>query len=154
MGYKNCSYAWIQYFVKTLSLKSLWRRTCFIALGLSDIVSSDSLDVQLKTFKYFCWEEKLYLWQEKRDNVKIIDWKERYIFLRDHHCDYVYVSTCRHLYEVRVFNYMLHVMSAGELNLNAIYAKHPALKSVYEKSQSVMSGKLFSSYSPIGQCLN
>ena len=45
-------------------------------------------------------------------------------------------------------------MSAGELNLNAIYAKHPALKSVYEKSQSVMGGKLFSSYSPIGQCLN
>ena len=45
-------------------------------------------------------------------------------------------------------------MSAGELNLNAIYTKHPALKSVYEKSQSVMSGMLFSSYSPIGQCLN
>ena len=46
----------------------------------------------------------------------------------------------------------LREMAAVELHVNATYyARHPALKSVYEKSQSVMSGKLFL---PIGQCLN
>ena len=41
----------------------------------------------------------------------------------------------------------LRVMAAAELHVNATYyAQHPALKSVYEKSQSVMGGKLFSSY--------
>ena len=41
----------------------------------------------------------------------------------------------------------LREMAAVELHVNATYyARHPALKSVYEKSQSVMSGKLFSSY--------
>ena len=41
----------------------------------------------------------------------------------------------------------LRVMVAVELHVNATYyAQHPALKSVFEKSQSVMGGKLFSSY--------
>ena len=41
----------------------------------------------------------------------------------------------------------LRVMAAVELHVNATYyAQHPALKPVYEKSQSVMGGKLFSSY--------
>ena len=36
------------------------------------------------------------------------------------------------------------VMTAVELHLNArFYAQHLAMKSVYDKSQSVMSGKLF-----------
>ena len=35
-------------------------------------------------------------------------------------------------------------MTAVELHLNArFYAQHLAMKSVYEKSQSVMGGKLF-----------
>ena len=38
-------------------------------------------------------------------------------------------------------------MAAIELHVNATYyAQHPALKSVYGKSQLVISGKLFSSY--------
>ena len=37
----------------------------------------------------------------------------------------------------------LRMMAAVELYLNATYTRHPALKSVYEKSQ--MGGKLFSS---------
>ena len=38
-------------------------------------------------------------------------------------------------------------MEAIELYVNArYYAQHPALKSVYGKSQSVIGGKLFSSY--------
>ena len=41
----------------------------------------------------------------------------------------------------------LRVIAAVELHVNATYyAQHFALKSVYEKSQSVMGGKLFSSY--------
>ena len=39
----------------------------------------------------------------------------------------------------------LRVMAAVELHVNATYyTGHPALKSVYEKSKSVMGGKLFS----------
>ena len=34
-------------------------------------------------------------------------------------------------------------MTAVELQLNATYAQHPALKPVDEKSQSMMCGKLF-----------
>ena len=37
-------------------------------------------------------------------------------------------------------------MAAVELHVNATYAQHPALKSVYGKIQSVIDGKLFSSY--------
>ena len=41
----------------------------------------------------------------------------------------------------------LRVKAAVELHVNATYyAQHPALKSVYGKSQSVIGGKLFSSY--------
>ena len=36
-------------------------------------------------------------------------------------------------------------MAAVKLHLNATYAQHLALKSVYEKKQCIMSGKLFSS---------
>ena len=37
-------------------------------------------------------------------------------------------------------------MEAIELHINArYYAQHPALKSIYGKSQSVIGGKLFSS---------
>ena len=39
----------------------------------------------------------------------------------------------------------LRVMAAVELHLNATYAQHLALKSVYEKRHYVMGGKLFSS---------
>ena len=39
----------------------------------------------------------------------------------------------------------LRVMAAAELHINATYAQNPALKSVYEKSQSVLSGKVFTS---------
>ena len=45
------------------------------------------------------------------------------------------------------FVHELRAMAAVELNLNAsCCAQNPGLKSVYEKSQSVMGGKLFSSY--------
>ena len=40
----------------------------------------------------------------------------------------------------------LRVMAAVELHVNSTYAQHPALKSVYEKSQPRIGGKLFSSY--------
>ena len=41
----------------------------------------------------------------------------------------------------------LRVSTAVELHVNeAYYAQHPALKTVYGKSQSVIGGKLFSSY--------
>ena len=39
----------------------------------------------------------------------------------------------------------LRVMAAVELHLNATYAQNFALKSVYEKRQYTMGGKLFSS---------
>ena len=39
----------------------------------------------------------------------------------------------------------LRVMTAVELNLNATYAQHLAVKPVYEKGQYIMGGKLFSS---------
>ena len=39
----------------------------------------------------------------------------------------------------------LRVTAAVELHLNPIYAQQLALKSVYEKSQSVIGGKLFTS---------
>ena len=42
-------------------------------------------------------------------------------------------------------------MVAVELNLNATYAQHPALKSVYEKIQYVIGCKLFSFYSTVFQ---
>ena len=38
-------------------------------------------------------------------------------------------------------------MAAVDLHLNVTYARHLALKSFYEKSQSVMGGNFFSSYS-------
>ena len=48
----------------------------------------------------------------------------------------------------------LRVMVAIDLHVNATYyAQHPALKSVYGKSQPVIGGKLFSIYC-IGNCLN
>ena len=40
----------------------------------------------------------------------------------------------------------LRVMAAVKLHVNATYAQHPVLKSVYGKIQSGMGGKLFSSY--------
>ena len=41
------------------------------------------------------------------------------------------------------------VMEAVELPVNATYyTRHPALKSVYEKSQLALGGKLFSSLDP------
>ena len=40
-------------------------------------------------------------------------------------------------------------MTAVELQLNATYAQHPALKPVDEKSQSMMCGKLFISWSRV-----
>ena len=44
------------------------------------------------------------------------------------------------------------VMAAVELHVNSTYyAQHPALKSVYEKSQSAMGAKLFSSYRTVFQ---
>ena len=50
----------------------------------------------------------------------------------------------------------LRVMVAVELHVNVTlhvnatyYAKHPALKSVYGKSQSVIGDKLFSSYKTV-----
>ena len=47
----------------------------------------------------------------------------------------------------------LGVMAAADVHVNATYGKHPALKSVYGKSQPVTWGKLFS-FSCIGKCLN
>ena len=51
----------------------------------------------------------------------------------------------------------LREMVAVELHVNATYyVQHPVLKSVYEKSQSVTDGKLFSSYRTVfelAQCL-
>ena len=56
--------------------------------------------------KYFHWEEKLYLRQEKRDNIARNKSKERQIFLRellmeklDNCCDYGYLNRWRSLYE-------------------------------------------------------
>ena len=46
----------------------------------------------------------------------------------------------------------LRVMASVRLHVNATcYAQHPALKSVYGKSQSVLGGKFFP---PVGDCLN
>ena len=40
----------------------------------------------------------------------------------------------------------IRVMAAVELHVNAtFYAQHPALKSMYRKSQSLIGGQLFSS---------
>ena len=45
----------------------------------------------------------------------------------------------------------LRVMAAvsSYIHLNATYAQHLALKSVYEKNKYVMGGKLFSSYKTV-----
>ena len=62
-------------FKKTLSLKSLWR-IAFVWLHVFDLVSWQCVDLQLKSkrtsmwkiqikFKWFCWEEKLFLEQKK-----------------------------------------------------------------------------------------
>ena len=40
----------------------------------------------------------------------------------------------------------LGIMAGVELHLNASYARHPALKSLSEKIESVIGGKLFSFY--------
>ena len=40
-----------------------------------------------------------------------------------------------------------------DLNVNATYSQHPALKSVYGNIQPVIGGKLFS-FHCIGKCLN
>ena len=43
--------------------------------------------------------------------------------------------------------YKLRMMVSVQLHVNATYySEYPALKSVYEKIQSVMDGKLLSSY--------
>ena len=48
----------------------------------------------------------------------------------------------------------LREIAAVALHINATYyAQHPAMKSVYGKSQPVIGGKLFTLYS-IGNCLN
>ena len=47
----------------------------------------------------------------------------------------------------------LRVMAAIDLHVNATYAQHPTLKSVYGKSQPVIGGKLSSFYC-IGKFLN
>ena len=44
----------MQYFVKTLSLKSLWRKTFIIWLHLFDLVSCDSLVCKWKVNKLVC----------------------------------------------------------------------------------------------------
>ena len=50
-------------------------------------------------------------------------------------------------WEITHLVHELKVMAAVELHVNATYyIQHTALKSVYEKSQSIMGGKLFSSY--------
>ena len=41
--------------------------------------------------------------------------------------------------------YELRAMAAVELHIMELNGQHPALKSVYEKRQPVMGGKLFSS---------
>ena len=83
MCLRNHSYAWIQYFVRTCSLKSIWRITSIYWLHLFDLVSWQS-DVQMMKSKHtslwiiqiklkcFCWKEKLFLGQEKRKYID--DW--------------------------------------------------------------------------------
>ena len=51
-----------------------------------------------------------------------------------------------HWYEI-TYRCKLRVMTAVELHVNTkYYSQYPLLKSVYEKTQPVMSGELFSSY--------
>ena len=91
MCLRNHSYAWIQYFVRTCSLKSLWRITSIYWLHLFDLVSWQS-DVQMMKSKHtslwiiqiklkcFCWKEKLFLGQEKRkyiDNWIDFSWENK-----------------------------------------------------------------------------
>ena len=91
MCLRNHSYAWIQYFVRTYSLKSLWRITSIYWLHLFDLVSWQS-DVQMMKSKHtslwiiqiklkcFCWKEKLFLGQEKRkyiDNWIDFSWENK-----------------------------------------------------------------------------
>ena len=91
MCLRNHSYAWIQYFVRTCSLKSHWRITSIYWLHLFDLVSWQS-DVQMMKSKHtsmwiiqiklkcFCWKEKLFLGQEKRkyiDNWIDFSWENK-----------------------------------------------------------------------------
>ena len=91
MCLRNHSYAWIQYFVRTCSLKSIWRITSIYWLHLFDLVSWQS-DVQMMKSKHtslwiiqiklkcFCWKEKLFLGQEKRkyiDNWIDFSWENK-----------------------------------------------------------------------------
>ena len=91
MCLRNHSYAWIQYFVRTCSLKSLWRITSIYWLHLFDLVSWQS-DMQMMKSKHtslwiiqiklkcFCWKKKLFLGQEKRkyiDNWIDFSWENK-----------------------------------------------------------------------------
>ena len=91
MCLRNHSYAWIQYFVRTCSLKSIWSITSIYWLHLFDLVSWQS-DVQMMKSKHtslwiiqiklkcFCWKEKLFLGQEKRkyiDNWIDFSWENK-----------------------------------------------------------------------------
>ena len=91
MCLRNHSYAWIQYLVRTCSLKSLWRMTSIYWLHLFDLVSWQS-DVQMMKGKHtsmwiiqiklkcFCWKEKIFLGQEKRkyiDNWIDFSWENK-----------------------------------------------------------------------------
>ena len=73
----------MQYFVKTLSLKSLWRKTFIIWLHLFDLVSCDSLVCKWKVNKLVCKftlncnvfaKKKIFSWvkpQEKRGAIAL-----------------------------------------------------------------------------------
>ena len=62
------------------------------------------------------------------------------------------VCSAQHILVIgRRDNSLVHAeMASLELHVNATYyAQHPALKLIYGKSQSVIGGKLFSSYSTL-----
>ena len=56
-----------------------------------------------------------------------------------------FCPTTQHLCHGSSLGHKLRVIAAVELQLDATYIQHFALKSVYEKRQCIMGGKLFSS---------
>ena len=116
MCLRNRSYVRIQYFVKTLNLKSYFRRIS-IWLQLFNLVSWQS-DVQTNSkhtsvwihIKLMCfyWEEKFFLAQEKREYID--HWTD---FLWENKISESYIKNSVYDYAygnrktfVKVFNYM------------------------------------------------
>ena len=109
MDLKNHSYAWIQCILLKLWVWNLSGEELLLDRTFTSVSFFLQPDIQLKNIhtsvKYFCWQEKFYLWREKK-NGRYIERKinnfERFFnenlrsYVENNCCDYVYISRRRH----------------------------------------------------------